>query len=97
MKKILTTVLMILAAALIIGVIVFTVMSNLRARDDGKTYIAAYRSSTETWKVMGKAYYVSDQVSVWLSGLASQYEASEWVLNRIGDPAPEVETESTEG
>lgn len=58
---------------------------------DGKTYIAVYRDSAETWAVMGKAYYVSDQLSVWLSGLASQYEASEWVLDRIGDPAPETE------
>ena len=47
MKKILTTVLMILAAALIIGVIVFTVMSNLRARDDGKTYIGDGINTTE--------------------------------------------------
>ena len=39
MKKILTTVLMILAAALIIGVIVFTVMSNLRDKDNGEDYI----------------------------------------------------------
>lgn len=39
MKKILTTALMILAAALIIGVIVFTVMSNIRARNSGEDYI----------------------------------------------------------
>jgi hypothetical protein len=62
---------------------------------DGKTYIAVYLSKTVAWKNSGKQYYVADQVSTWIAGLASEYTVNERVLDRIGKPAPQIETSAT--
>ena len=59
---------------------------------DGKTYIAVYLGKRESWKLTGESYYVSDQLNTWLAAEAASYTPSQWVLNLIGDPAPEVET-----
>lgn len=60
---------------------------------DGKTYIAVYLSKDEAWNITGKSYLVSQWINEWVAGEAAEYNAREWVLNLIGDPAPEEVTE----
>ena len=66
----------------------FTLDSGKIVGEDEKTYLAIYFEDKLAWEVMGKSYYVADQINNWMSDLASSYTVNQRVLNRIGTPTP---------